>query len=163
MRTALNYVLAATLAATLACGGSSGPAGPSANNNNNAAGTMTAQVNGSGWTASVVKRAFLSGGTVLTVQGSDGQNRIITIVVRGTTAGNYSLALGNGLGHNALYTANLGTANWSTALNGGTGTFTITSITATQVRGTFTFTGVSNVAGTAPVQVTSGQFDLPIT
>jgi hypothetical protein len=120
---------------------------------------MTAQVNGSAWTATVIKRAFATGG-LLTVQGSDGSNRIITIVVRASAPGSYSLAVGNGVGHNALYT--VVASNWSTALVGGSGIFTITAFTATQVRGTFTFTGISNVSGTAPVQVTSGQFDLPL-
>jgi hypothetical protein len=35
-------------------------------------------------------------------------------------------------------------------------------LSATQVVGSFSFTAISNLGGTAPVQVTGGQFDLPI-
>ncbi|MGH7711909.1 MAG: DUF6252 family protein [Gemmatimonadaceae bacterium] len=157
MRRALGSVLFTILIASTGCGGGSGD--PTAPPGSVGPGTMTAQVNGSAWSATITKRAFASGG-LITVQGQDGSNRIITIVARASAPGTYSLAIGNGLGHNALYS--VVAAAWSTALQGGNGTFTITSLTATQVRGTFSFTAVSNVNGTAPVQVTSGQFDLPI-
>jgi hypothetical protein len=121
---------------------------------------MTAQVSGSAWTATIVKRAFTSGG-LLTIQGSDG-SRLITIVARASATGSYSLAFANGLGHNALYTTVSPAANWSTALQGGNGTITITAMSATNVTGTFTFTATSPNAGTAAIQATNGQFNLPI-
>jgi hypothetical protein len=151
------YLLFTMLIVAAACGG--GSSNPTSPPGSGGAGTMTAQVNGSAWTATITKRAFASKG-LITVQGQDAANRIITIVVRASSPGTYSLAQGNGIGHNALYT--VAPNSWGTALLGGTGTFTITSFTSTQVTGTFSFTAVSNVSGTAPVQVTSGQFDLPI-
>ncbi|MGQ0640596.1 MAG: DUF6252 family protein [Gemmatimonadaceae bacterium] len=156
MRRLLCYTLIAALGATAACSGGSGPAGPQPG----AAGpgTMTAQVNGSAWTASALKRAFFTSG-LLTIQGSDG-SRIITIVVRTSTTGSFSLDVGNGLGHNAIYTV-VPASNWGTAL-GGSGTITISAINASNVSGTFMFTGISNISGTAPAQITNGQFNLPI-
>ncbi len=156
MRRSITHTFFALLITAAACGGGSDPTAPPGASG---AGTMTAQVNGSAWNATVLKRAFSSGG-LLTVQGSDG-SRIVTIVVRLSAPGSVSLAIGNGLGHNALYTVTPA-GNWSTALTGGSGTFTISTISATQVHGTFSFTGISNVSGTAPVQVTNGQFDLLI-
>jgi hypothetical protein len=158
MRRALSHSLFTILIAGTACGGGSG--NPTAPPGSGSGGTMTAQVNGSAWTATITKRAFTGGGGLITVQGQDGSNRIITIVARAAAPGTYSLAIGNGLGHNALYT--VAASSWSTLLQGGTGTFTITTFTTTQVTGTFSFTAISNVSGTAPVQVTNGQFDLPI-
>lgn len=157
MRRALSYVVFTILIAGTACGGGSGnPTAPPASAG---AGTMTAQVNGSAWTATITKRAFVSGG-LLSVQGQDGSNRIITIVARASGSGTYSLSVGNGIGHNALYT--VAPNSWGTALVGGIGTLTITTLTASQVTGTFSFTAISNVSGTPPVQVANGQFDLPI-
>jgi hypothetical protein len=158
MRRALAYTLFTILIAATACGGGSN--GPTAPPGGSGPGTMTAQVNGSAWTATVVKRAFVNSGLV-TIQGSDG-SRIITIVARASAAGAYSLAVGNGIGHNALYTVISPAANWSTALTGGTGTITITAISATNVSGTFIFTATSSVSGTAPAQITAGQFNLPL-
>jgi len=156
MRAYGKHAVFAALIATAACGGGSSPTGPQPGSAS--PGTMTAQVNGAAWTATVVKRAFFSSG-LLTVQGSDG-SRIITIVVRTSTTGSFSLAVGNGLGHNALYTV-VPACNWATGL-GGSGTVTISAISASNVSGTFSFTGISNISGTAPATITNGQFNLPI-
>jgi hypothetical protein len=154
MRPPLGYLIGLGLAATTACGGADSPTGPLTG-----PGTMTASINGSAWTATITKRAFRTADLV-TIQGQDNANRIITIVVRASATGSFPLTVANGLGHNASYT--VGASNWSTALINGTGSINFTTLSATQVVGSFSFTAISPVAGTSPVQVATGQFDLPI-
>jgi hypothetical protein len=57
----------------------------------------------------------------------------------------------------------LGAQNWDNGHAGGAGTFTVTSISATRVTGTFNVTLVNNPINVVPVPtavLTNGQFDM---
>ncbi len=138
---------------------STGPDG----NTGGATGTLTATVNGAPFSATFHTTATVTNNIVV-VQGEEQAGgaytyNLITIAIGNFSApGTFSLALGNANGANALWTA--GTADWSTALTGGTGTITVTAYNATHIAGTFSFTAVSS-AGADNVVVTNGKFDVP--
>jgi hypothetical protein len=54
---------------------------------------------------------------------------------------------------------------WLTLLSGDAGTLVLTEVSATRLRGTFTMSLApqNDLAGTTPLNVTAGQFDLPVT
>lgn len=55
------------------------------------------------------------------------------------------------------------TATWTSTLPGGSGSVTITELTATRARGTFEFTLVPSDAGAVGNRVvTDGEFDVPL-
>ncbi|MEZ5084064.1 MAG: DUF6252 family protein [Bacteroidales bacterium] len=131
------------------------------NNQTPTNGAMTCKVNGTSWTASLAVVATDENG-LLTVTGSDSNAHQCQVsVFNHTGTGTYSLGgsitnpnLGRwteGLSQNDTY---------STMVGLGSGTLEITELTATNVKGTFSFTA-KNGAGTE-VSVTEGSFDAPI-
>ena len=172
MRSARTFV--ATLSTlitltTLACGG--GGSGNSGGNNNPTGpdgtgatnGSFTAVVNGVTWNA------------IGTVAVSRQQNNFIGIAASGFAGStNYAFVVGiaNATGpgtHSFLVTAGgdgssliIGgtTTGWGTAFNGGTGSVTITSLTANRIVGTFSGTAVPSSGTAANLVITNGSFDI---
>ncbi|HEY4320889.1 MAG TPA: hypothetical protein VGM77_06855 [Gemmatimonadales bacterium] len=144
----------------------SDPTGTNDNGNNTnyntATGTMTASIAGTSWTANFITHATLSNGVISitgeSFNGSATTARVITMAAANIqTTGTYSLApQGDAHGGNALMT--VGSSVWSSVSTGGSGSFTITTLNATHVVGTFSFVGVM---GSSPSAVTGGSFDIP--
>jgi Family of unknown function (DUF6252) len=146
-----GFLLSAML---MACG-SDKASGPASSTN-----AMTATVSGAAWTASASRSATYAN-QVLTITGIDNANLLVTIAVANVAGtGTFSLAPGNT--HGALGNVINGARIWASSLQGGSGTITVTTLTATRVAGTFLFTGVpATASATGSVVVTGGAFDLP--
>jgi hypothetical protein len=115
-------------------------------------------VNGQAWSATTRSVTHVNG--TLTVTGTDPSQRTILVAAANVTApGTFQLTQGNPNG--AIASVIEGAAIWSSPLPGGSGTLTVSVLTATRVAGSFTFTGVpATSSATGTRAVTSGQFDL---
>lgn len=168
-----SVVVAATLIVAAGCGSSS-PSGPSTSSSGSssgsspssslARGSMSANIGGTAWTATVGVTATLSNG-LLAVGGNDPTNNLaFAFVVNGP--GTYAIpGSGSGVGNNALLFVTTGgatTASYAADITKGSGSLTITSLTSTAVAGTFTFTlnAVANTAATGTKTITNGTFNV---
>jgi hypothetical protein len=156
MRKTTSLVLSAALLVAAACSSkSSSPTGSSANPTNTGAGQMSAKVDGVQWNAStvVVNKGsgylIISGGTV---------GQAIAILFSTTSTGTQNFAQVATSNANIL----IGSNTWIAGGTIGSGSVTITTLTATRAVGTFTFTGQATSASVNPQQrlITSGAFDV---
>jgi hypothetical protein len=154
-RNALLPAIALVLAIGCGGGGSSSLTGT----NNNLTGPMSATIDGTAW-ASPLPSAVYSA-NILSVAGIDlGITKSVGFVSGGVTGpGTYSLSFGNQLaGHGTVTKAGQG---WTSGVQGGTGTLTLTTLAAHHVVGTFSFDAVGASGGaTGTVHVTNGKFDI---
>ena len=144
------------LLCALACGGGKNPSAP--NNPNpgaSGAGTMSATIDGSAWSAISVNTGRTTG--TLTISGSDVQ-RTMTISFARNTSGNQTL----GATPIVLGIVIIGGQSWTANASGtGSGTATLTTYSANRAVGTFTLTAVGGPgASPASRQITSGRFDV---
>lgn len=152
-----------------ACGGDSGT-GPDDGGGTNT-NSFTASLDGTAWTASGLTIAAgantsqLPGGLVFTgsTVTQPGKAMIISLG-RITGPGTYPLGVNTGTNAGGTLSLVQGSATWWTPLIGNAGTITITSMTGGRVRGTFTATlePLPGGGGTGVIQVTNGQFNVPI-
>jgi hypothetical protein len=151
--------------ATVACGGDD-PTGPGVGGGG--ASTMSASIDGQSWTpiSSQISGTFVSG--VFGLAGTDtGQpNRQINITVNNLTGpSTHDLGPANANGFAVVtFSGNGTTSVWTTTLPPATGSVTFTSVSASEISGTFTYTAQSSpgTAATGQVSVTSGKFSLKL-
>ena len=160
----LSAILASTaLIAFSACGGDDG--GPTGTNGNNTGtvtgdGNITATINGVAWRSLKSGDHVSKSGQFYGVVGVN-TNYVLTLGignVSGPTTVQLNLAAG-GNGSSAIVSNTVG--GWGTAFTGGTGTITVTTLTANRIVGTFSFDAVpgsGTVSGT--LQVRNGKFDI---
>jgi len=148
----------------MACGSDGGTAG--IDNGSNSGGThMTAKIDGVAWgggSASFITavQALPGAYSITATQTSASQAVTMTISlanIRGT--GTFPLGVGPQVPGGSVILAT-STNSWSSPMSGADGSITITSLTATQIAGTFNFT-VAGSSGTRTV--TEGDFNAPIT
>lgn len=150
MRSLSQRSLAVTLALGLAACGGSGGTGPSGN----PSATVSAKIDGQNWAASA-STANRSGGYIII--GSGSANGIgVGLGFPDQGAATYDL----GVGANNANVVD-GSNVWTASAAGGSGSIVVTSVTATEVIGTFSFTGVAS-GGVSPATrvITSGKFDV---
>ena len=154
LRSALVLMAAATI---VACGGGDGgPASPNPNPGTGN-GSMSARIDGAQWTATGVAASGKNG--ALIVVGTSSAGLAVGFgasMIQGTgtqTFGPTSAANGG-------VTAT--TMSWGANSFQGSGSVTLTTLTATRAAGTFTFTAPALTAGSSPSTrvVTSGVFDV---
>jgi Family of unknown function (DUF6252) len=132
--------------------------------------TFTTLIDGVPWSSSLSRRATLTN-NILGITGQDTGFRVITLAV--PIGGGLSIppsppatiSLDFTPAVHGTVTMVLGAQNWDNGHAGGAGTFTITSISATRVSGTFAVTLVSNPINVVPVptaHLTNGQFDMAL-
>ncbi len=148
---------AAALLFAAACGGkdSSSITG----SNNSGTGSLSATIDGKAWASPAPSAVYQ--GTILSVAGLDlGLTASVSFATAGVSGtGTYSLSYGNQLAGSGIIVE--GGKGWTSGMQGGTGTLTLTTFTANHVVGTFSFTGVASTGGaTGTVQVTNGKFDI---
>jgi hypothetical protein len=121
-------------------------------------GTMSADIDGSSWTASLAVQAVKAGGT-LQVSGSDNSAKQLNVTIMNYTgSGTYTLGgpATSGNGSNGRWTAGLNSnQTYSSMVGQGEGTCTVTE-SGGNVEGTFQFTA-KNTDG-VQVNVTNGKF-----
>jgi hypothetical protein len=122
-------------------------------------GSMSAKIEGSFWAASDAILATFEGG-VLSVSGQD-ETRNITFALVASAPGTYNVS-GGSTGLN-LSLVELATGKtWQSFFGSGTGSVTITTLSATGTSGTFRFFAPSSFLGgaTGNRNVTEGKFDV---
>ena len=164
--TAMRFATMVVVTGTVACGGDGDSTGPGGGGNGQF--RFTAKIDGANWASTAGVEAvgvpvslpgvFALTGTQL---GAGGQTLVITLYnVPGP--GTYPLGVGPSVpGGNALISTTAG--GWKTAQSGADGTITITTLTATRMEGTFSFTAVAFTGGaTGTKTVTDGSFVLEV-
>lgn len=144
-------VLAVGAAMALGCGGD-GNTGPNNGANN---GSMSATVDGSGWSASNVAATRTAGFVGVGAGASDAST--ISFAFPDHTG---TFTVGGQDGTNASYIS--GGKSWSAVFgSGGSGTITVTTLSATRVAGTFSFVAPASAGGaTGSKTITNGSFDI---
>ena len=152
------------LTATAACGGNS-PTNPGGGGNGVT--NFTAKIDGADWNAEFAVTAINGAAgtysiTALRTSGSNNFSMVFTLY-NITGPGTYPLGVGVfAFGGTALI-SQVGTDGWSTPLNGVAGQIVITTLSATQMVGTFAFTATPLLGGAgASKVVTQGVFDIPV-
>ncbi len=135
---------------------SSDATGPNTNNTHPANGSMTANIDGAAWNASLTVTAS-NNGTIIGAAGTDAA-QTLAFALAGTGPGTYTIGPLSPM--NAELTTTGGVV-YSAAGNIGGGSVTITSVTSTAVAGTFTFTLVKSGGG-ASKTVTNGAFNIKL-
>lgn len=155
---------------TLACGGGGGgnntgnnnpPTGPGGTGATN--GSFTAVVNGATWNAigTIVVNRQSNNFIGIAASGFAGSTNYAFVlgIANATGPGTHSfLVAGNGDGSSLIIGGT--TTGWGTAFNGGTGSVTITSLSANRIVGTFSGTAVPSSGTAANLVVTNGAFDI---
>jgi len=145
------------LIALAACGGSDG--GPTGTNATLGDGAMTASINGAAWRSEKSGDKGSHSGTIYAVVGLNTSYTISLGIAGLTGPGTVNLSLAGGNGSIAIVANSTG--SWGTAFSGGSGTITVTTLTANRIAGTFSFdapAGSGQATGT--LQVRNGQFDV---
>lgn len=103
-------------------------------------------------------------GGMIIVQGSDATGKAIQLMITGNATGTYQIS-DTGISNIASYTevnlTNMSSKTWAAPYegSGNVGSVTITDLTDTNVKGTFTFTG-KNQSGSDTKAVTNGAFNV---
>jgi hypothetical protein len=148
-----RFVFSLCLLSLVACGSDSTSPG-----SNNCSGPLSASVNGATWCSLAPTARYTS--SIVAIAGIDNSlTGSIAIGFAATAPGTYSLTFGNNNGGVATYTKN--GQGWGSGVAGGSGSVTLTTLTANHVVGTFSFNAApSNGGATGIVQVTNGQFNI---
>ncbi|MDZ7740801.1 MAG: DUF6252 family protein [Bacteroidota bacterium] len=128
-------------------------------NNNPVAGSMTAKVDGSDWSASLAVVGVYSN-NLFTVTGSDNNAKQLQVTVMNVNGtGEYTLGETLTNQNSGRWTAGLNTdQTYSTMLGQGSGTMNITGWTGTSAKGTFSFTAKNSKQ--EEVSITGGEFSV---
>jgi hypothetical protein len=152
-------VASLVLVGASACGGSDKSTGPGNTGATAGDGAISATINGTAWRSmKAADRASKSGSIYAIV--SFNPPYTMSLGIAGLTApGTVNLNIATGQGSQAIISNSTG--GWGTAFNGGSGTITVTTLTANRIAGTFSFDAVAgsgNATGT--LQVRNGKFDV---
>ena len=146
----VRWVGPTTMALALhGCG--SNPTGPQLTN-----GSITAQIDGGSFTATTIAATYTSG--IMGIAGTDAQGRTIGLGGQVPGPGTYTV----GVTSPANFSVTIGSAGWQAAITLGSGSLTVTSISAAGAKGTFQFTAgpVSGTTASGTKVVTAGAFDV---
>jgi hypothetical protein len=142
-----------------ACGGSGDSTGPTQTDNLVTNGSFKATIGGTAWSA-VGRAAAAQSGGLLTIAAASGTYAISFGIGPYTGPGTYSLVYAPSANPPTASQAIVvqGNQSWGTSLQGGTGTVTITTFTATRIAGAFSFDAPATSGG-GMLHVTNGSFD----
>jgi hypothetical protein len=122
-------------------------------------GTLTALIDGAGFNGALVLSATLVNG-ILSVAGADEQHALQLVV--GGVAGPGTFPIGPTSATTAALAQNGTALTWLAGPTIGSGSITVTSLTATAVTGTFTLTLGPTAAAAGIRTITNGVFDVPL-
>ena len=168
MRVLKSVALMAAILA-LGCGGgddsddNGNPTGPPTGGSSN--GTMTAQIGGASWRsigAISVSRQPQQNSIGFAGTGSAGSTTyaVSISIANATGPGTHNLNIFAGGDGSTLIIGNSAALGWASAGQGGSGTLTITSLTANRIVGTFSGTLLPAGHSAGNLVVTSGTFDV---
>ncbi len=129
------------------------------NNNNPAAGSMSAKVDGSDWSASLAVVGVYSN-NLFTVTGSDNNSKQLQVTVMNVNGtGEYTLGETLTNQNSGRWTAGINTdQTYSTMLGMGSGKVNITEWTGSSAKGTFSFTAKNSEQ--EEVSISGGEFSV---
>lgn len=156
MKIIKSFFLMLTAAAVLSITSCSKSNDDNTSDNTLSNGSISLNVEGSSWDASLAVQAVNTNG-VINVTGSDSNGKQASVLLYGVTeTGTYNVQAG--LQHQLRWTEGLGT-NDSYIANGlvGSGSITITELSSTKIKGTFQFTGMNTAQATK--SITEGSFE----
>lgn len=144
--------LAGLMLTAMMVGCGSDPVGPGLAN-----GSLSARIDGSSFNADVAIAATYSGG-ILALAGTDAQGRTVGLGGQVTAPGTFTVGPTNPTNFSVV----IGAAGWQSAITLGSGSLTVTSISATGAKGTFQFTAgpLAGTGATGNKVVTEGAFDV---
>lgn len=134
-------------------------------------GTLKAKIGGSNFksltAATFATKQVMGSTTNFIIQGSDASGKAIQIMIMGTNgaAGTFEISDTAGISAIASYTevnlSNMSSQTWAAPYesSGAVGTITISEVTDTNIKGSFSFTG-KNQAGSDTKQATEGAFNI---
>lgn len=161
-----NCAALTVLVLAAACGGGNDGTGPDPDPDPDPNGgnrTLSATINGSAFTATLVSGTYFNG--TFTVNGVNGNRSITISAVNLNGAGTYPLNFGNQFSALAQHTDATAGNQFSTGYQGGTGTLVLTTAELGHIAGTFTFIAYT-VNGTGlgmPVAtVQNGSFNISV-
>lgn len=151
MRAVRSGWVGAVAAVGLLVGCGSSPTAPAPTN-----GAITATVDGGSFSAVTVAGTYTGG--IMGLGGTDSQGRTIGIGGQIPGPGTYPI----GPTSPANFSLTIGTASWQAAITLGSGSLTVTSISAAGAKGTFQFTAgpVPGTTASGNKVVTQGAFDV---
>jgi hypothetical protein len=152
----LTAVVLISHLAVAGCGGDDDPTNPTGGSSGT--GSVTATIDGAAWSAGFAQ-AVNNSGIVGVGSSSTSSEKVIGFGWVDTGASTYTIAPGSAT--NGTVTI-LGGSGWSASGDMGSGTVNVTTLTATRVAGTFSFTA-PRYTGTDtpdPTVVTNGSFDV---
>ena len=155
-----SVALIALMAITSACGGG-GDGGPTGTNGTGAGdGAISATINGTAWRSLKASDKASRSGTIYAVVGLNLPYTLSLGIAGLTGPGTVNLNVSaGGNGSSAIIANSVG--GWGTAFNGGSGTITVTTLTANRIVGTFSFDApAGSGAATGTLQVRNGKFDV---
>ncbi len=118
--------------------------------------TMSATIDGQAWTANLAVQGTYANGA-LVIGGTNTNQRGINIAIPNITqTGTYDA----GPGFSAIVTYNIGITTYVTSNVGGTGTVTLTKLSATEAEGTFSVTTIGAGGTVGTKVITNGKFDV---
>jgi hypothetical protein len=155
---ATRFISIMVLLCSGACGGSSSTSLTGNNNNNNSSGPMSATIDGVAWSSQLPSAVYRN--NIVAIAGIDnGLTTSVSIGFGATGTGTYNLGFGNSVAGSGIVTK--AGKGWGSSLQGGTGSVTVTTLTANHIVGTFSFNAVPASGGaTGTSVVTNGKFDI---
>ena len=132
-------------------------------NDSTGTGSMSANIDGSNFSASgkgAVTTSTATAGSFSIVGTASNGGRLSINAVGVKSAGTYSMSASG----SASGTYAVGTSTWLSTISGGSGSIVFTTLTSTHATGTFSFTGAPVVGTSASgnKSVTSGTFDVSL-
>jgi hypothetical protein len=123
---------------------------------------MTATIDGVAWTGAINVAAIATGNALVVTGASDlnTSNQILVSFSTPAAVGTQTVGLNNPLVGTLVTAPPL---NWIAAGPSGSGTLTVSTLTATNATGTFSFVMTASIPGSAPTRVvTNGAFNARI-
>lgn len=162
MKTFKNISFAIVLALTTiltSCSSSDGGGGGGA-----AAGTIKAKAGSTNFKSMTQASFAMRQGGMIIIQGSDASGKAIQLMITGNATGTYQISdsgISNIASYTEVNTSTFTSTTWAAPYenSGNVGSITITELTDTAVKGTFTFTG-KNQSGADTKAVTNGSFNV---
>jgi hypothetical protein len=149
---------AAIVLTLVACGGSEDAEDVTGAGTGTGSAAITATIDGVAWKSTSTAGGYA--GTSLSFSGTDGTTVLAITVSPIAQRGTFSLSPDNSIG--ARGTLSMGAAGlWSSYQAGGSGTVTITTLTASRAAGTFAFDAMPSPLTPGEMRrVTNGRFDV---
>jgi hypothetical protein len=144
------------LLSAVSCGGSASDGLTGTGNTDSM--PLSATIDGSAWGSPAPSATYRN--SIVSIAGIDaGLTSAVALAVAATAPGTFSLAFGNNTG--GFATISRSGKGWTSGVQGGAGSVTITTLTSNHVVGTFAFDAPPATGGASgTVHVTNGKFNI---